>query len=351
MNNPKTLIIGFEPLSGDLAGHKPRAIKLNKYLEDLIKSYDLGEVHYVSKSKYAEVLHSLNPLVAITFDEFTAREVKDIKSDMALYVTDYPTTVFSRNAEVEEKKDKQSKIFKEVEYMIQRGRDEGEDGIRKFSAMSYDDMYKMIQRGIISEDKELSKKCWDVLNNSEHPNFIWMRVNLIVDCWQGADANGKYELLAHTMADYVDIGLAYEMDKFTDLEGIEYRQYEFILPDGERTKEIRRIPIPTKGMDKYGYDNLLTKYETPNGARMLLEIGQVKTKVKEYTDPESEKIYNVLKSWKEDPTKTMRELNVITKEGQMLDVPLPESGVVAFKKLLKKWNITRYEELFGEEKV
>ena len=189
------------------------------------------------------------------------------------------------------------------------------------------------------------------MNNSEHPNFIWMRVNLIVDCWQGADANGKYELLAHTMADYVDIGLAYEMDKFTDLEGIEYRQYEFILPDGERTKEIRRIPIPTKGMDKYGYDNLLTKYETPNGARMLLEIGQVKTKVKEYTDPESEKIYNVLKSWKEDPTKTMRELNVITKEGQMLDVPLPESGVVAFKKLLKKWNITRYEELFGEEKV
>lgn len=78
MNNPKTLIIGFEPLSGDLTGQKPRAIKLNKYLENLIKSYDLGEVHYVSRPKYREVIHEINPLVAITFDEFTAEEVRDV---------------------------------------------------------------------------------------------------------------------------------------------------------------------------------------------------------------------------------------------------------------------------------
>lgn len=349
MNNPKTLIIGFEPLSGDLTGQKPRAIKLNKYLENLIKSYDLGEVHYVSRPKYREVIHEINPLLAITFDEFTAEEVRDVKNDVALYITDYPTTIFYRKAEIEEKQVKQDRVLKEVEYMIKRARDEGDEAIRKFASMSYNDMYKMIQMGIISEDKELSRKSWDLLNNGKHQDFIWMRAQLVVDCWIAADAKGKYDLLMHAMDDHVKTGFAYEMDRFTDLEGIEYRQYEFMFPDGERMKEIRRIPIPSKGMSKSDYEAILMRYDTSNGARMLIEVGQVKAKFKEYTDPESEKIYNVLKSWKEDPTKTMKELNVITQEGQMLDVPLPESGVVAFKKLLKKWSITRYQELFGEE--
>jgi hypothetical protein len=150
------------------------------------------------------------------------------------------------------------------------------------------------------------------------------------------------------MKDHIDNGFARELDIHTDEEGIQYRQYEFIYPNGERSYYIRRIPIATKDMEKFGYENLLSKYETPNGARMLLEVGQIKSEMKKYTDFEAEKIYVILNEWKKNPNKTQRELNIIAPNGIIYDKPLEERHVEAFKKLLKAWAEERYFELFTE---
>lgn len=349
-----TLIIGYVPMI-DTAGKKPREIRDENYFKELLSNYDLGIVHYASQNpiNWKAKINEINPLVIIYLgSEYYAEEVRKYKNDALMYLVDDAGSIFYRKAEVEKKKEKHKKIFSEIEGIIKKIKDDGEkeiEGVRKFAAMTYDDMYKMIQRAIISEDKELSKKAWELLmSKNAHSNFIWMRVQLICECWEAADARGKEKFLNLAMHDHIDNGLARELAIHTDEEGIQYRQYEFLYPNGQRTYYIRRIPIPTKGMEKYGYESLLTKYETPNGARMLLEVGQMKDQMKEYTKAEAEKIYVILKEWKADPQKTQRELNIVDPEGILHNEPLKEKHITEFKKLLKAWAEDKYLELFPE---
>lgn len=78
------------------------------------------------------------------------------------------------------------------------------------------------------------------------------------------------------MEEHITNGAARRLDDFTDSDGMRYKQYMFLFPGGHDSKFIRRIPVATKGMDKWAYEALLNKYETPNGARLLMEVGQVK---------------------------------------------------------------------------
>jgi len=349
-----TLIIRYVPIT-DTADKKPREIRDNNYFKELLSKYDLGNVHHVSQNPitWKAKIDEINPLIIVYLGgEYYAKEVREYKNDALLYLADDAGSVFYRKAEAEEKKEKHRKIFSEIEKMIKKIKEDGEkevEGIRKFSAMTYNDMYKMIQKAIISEDKELSKKAWELLmNKNGHSDFIWMRVQLICECWEASDAKGKEKFLNLAMKDHIDNGLALELAIHTDEEGVQYRQYEFIYPNGQRTYYVRRIPIATKEMDKYGYENLLSKYETPNGARMLLEVGQMKNEMKKYTDVEAEKIYRILKEWKINPDKTQRELNIVDPEGVFHNEPLKERHITEFKKLLKAWGEDKYTELFPE---
>ena len=347
-----TLIIGYVPIV-DVTNKKSREIRDDKYFKELIAKFDLGSVHYANQTSWQSKIDEINPIVIVYFgSEYFAEEIKKYKNDVLLYVADDAGSIFYRKAEAEKKKEKHIVIFSEIERIIKKLRNDGEkelETVRKFSAMSYNDIYKMIQRAIIGEDKELSKKAWDLLmDNKAHSNFVWMRAQIIVECWQASDAKGKEKFLNIAMKDHIENGFARELPIFTDEDGMQYRQYEFMYPNGERSYYIRRIPIATKEMDKYGYENLLDKYETPNGARMLLEVGQVKSDMKKYTDVEAEKIYRVLKEWRANSAKTQRELNIINPSGEFEDKPLEEEHIEAFKKLLKKWGEDKYLELFPQ---
>ena len=349
-----TLIIGYIPIT-DTMGKKPRELRDHNYFKELLVNYDLGNVHYSNQTdiNWKAKIDEVNPIIIIYLGgDYYAQEVKKYKNDALMYLAVDAGSIFYRKTEMEEKKKKNIKIFTEIESIVKKLKTDGEkemEGVRKFSAMSYNDMYRMITKAIISDDEDLKKKAWSLLmNNNGHSDFVWMRVQLICECWEASDAKGKEKFLNLAMKDHIDNGLARELVIHTDEEGIEYRQYEFLYPSGERTYYIRRIPIATKEMEKYGYENLLTKYETPNGARMLLEVGQMKSEMKKYADFEAEKIYNVLKEWKADPKKTQRELNIVDPEGVIHNEPLKEKHVEAFKKLLKAWAEDRYLELFPE---
>jgi|GEM_PF-1004049 len=344
-----TLVIGFTPLT-DITNKKPRELRDDTYFKELFARFDLGEVHYATYSNWQGLATSLDPVFIITFNDYYAQQIKDYKKDSLIYVTYDPGQIFYRKAEMETKKEKQLTVLTEIAGMVKKVRDDGEHelpALRKFAAMSYDDIYKMIIQMIISDDEKLKKKAWELLmNNNGHSNFIWMRAQLVVEYWQHSDAQGKYKMLTMTMQDYVDNYFAEELAIHTDEDGMQYRQYEFILPNSERTYYIRRIPIPPKGMEKYAYESLLDKYETPNGARMMMEIGQTKSKVKEYTDIEAEKIYLLLKRWQENPKLTCRELNIIDHDGHYRDEVLSDYHVNEFKKILKAWGEEKYNELF-----
>jgi len=346
-----TLIIGYVPLA-DTVGIKPREIRDDKYFRELLSGFDLGSVHYSNQTpvNWQKKIDEVNPIIIIYLGgEYYAQEVKKYKDDALMYLADDAGSVFYRKAEIEKKKEKHQKIFREIESIVKKLRADGElEGVRKFAAMTYNDMYKMITKAIISDNEDWKKKAWELLmNNNGHPDFVWMRVQLICEAWEASDAKGKEKFLNLAMQDHIDNGLARELVMHTDEEGIQYRQYEFIYPNGQRTYYVRRIPVATKDMEKYGYENLLTKYETPNGARMLLEVGQMKSEMKKYTDFEAEKIYRVLKEWKADPTKTQRELNIIDPEGVIHNEPLKERHVEAFKKTLRAWAEDKYLELFS----
>lgn len=165
-------------------------------------------------------------------------------------------------------------------------KEKGESGLssaRTFATMDYAEMYKFIKECIMSDKPDLKEQAWDLLNrNDVHEQFVWMRANIIVDCWQASDAKGKEEFLTLAMKQYVDEGYARQLNNFTDQDGMEYKQYMFVHPNGVDLNYIRRIPIATNGMEKWAYEGLLDKYETPKEVRMILEIGQSKKIFEEY---------------------------------------------------------------------
>lgn len=347
-----TLIIGYVPLV-EIADKKSKEIRDNNYYKDLIFRYDLGNVYYSNQTpkNWQLKIEEINPLIIIFFgSEHYAQEIKDYKPDAMVYLANDTGTIFHRKAEIDNKKAKNERVFTEIESFVKKIKNEGEKEVaimRKFSAMSYEDKYQMIQRAIIGKDKELRKKAWELLmDNKAHPNFIWMRAQLICECWEVSDAKGKEEFLNLAMKDHIENGFARELIAHTDEDGIEYRQYEFLFPDGNSSKYIRRIPVATKEMDKYAYESLLKKYETPNGAQMLIEVNQTKEQLKEYTKIEAEKIYRVLKEWVANPNKTQRELRILNQYGGFNNKPLQEREVRIFKKLLKTWDPEKYLELF-----
>ena len=290
----KTLIMGHKPFVENGEVHKPAEIRADNYFKDLLKKFELGELHFSHYSDYRAAIDQLNPVFCVVFDEYIAEEIRAYKKDILLYVTYSPSAIFHRKNEREERQKKQEKTFKEIEGLIRMIKEKGESGLssaRAFATMGYKEMYEFIQQCIMSNKPDLQKQAWDLVNgNDGHEQFVWMRANIIVDCWQVADAKGKEEFLTLAMKQYVDEGYARQLDNFIDQEGMEYKQYMFVHPNGDDLNYIRRIPIATKGMEKLAYENLLDKYETPKSIRMLIEIGESKKLFERYRILEKNKM-------------------------------------------------------------
>jgi hypothetical protein len=277
----RTLIIGFVPLK-DTTGKKSRELKADQYFKDLLSDFDLGEVHFApqQQSEYQKAIDTLHPFVVIVFDEFMAREVKAYKRDVFIYVAISPSSVFHRKAEVESKQNKQRKMLEEIAGLIQRIREDGVENealVRRTAGTSYQEMYDLLIKALISDRKDLQEKAWDLLTrNDVHPNFIWMRAQLICEVWEHSDGKGREEFLCMAMDQHIGNGVARKIEDFTDSDGQVYHQYMFSYPDGKDANYIRRIPVGHKGQDKYAYEAILKKYETPTGPQMMLEAGEVK---------------------------------------------------------------------------
>lgn len=130
---------------------------------------------------------------------------------------------------------------------------------------------------IISDREDLRDKAWSLLmRNDGHPDFVWMRVQLICEVWDHGDGKKKEEFLSMAMDQHIENGAAEQLEDFTEMDGQVYHQYLFLYPDGSNAHYIRRIPVGYAGQDKYEYESILRKYETPTGPQMMLEAGEVK---------------------------------------------------------------------------
>ena len=339
--NPKTLLINFLPES---AKETPSFLRNKKYAEDILKTYDLGEVIICNNDTFRQMLIDHDPYIVITTYEITAEEVKTLKPDAMVYLAKAPSSVFSKKAEVDEKIEKQIKIFKEVEGMVQKIRDstdEERQAIRRFSSMGYNEMYKMIQKAIISDNEELRKQAWDLLfgEGERHSNFIWMRVQLMAEVWDHADWKNREKLMCMSMERHIDQGTARKMDNFIDEDGLEYHQYMFLDPFGKDANHIRRLPFASKDQDKYAYENLLEKNEIPtNYLRVQVEANSLRKQYDDYLASECEKVKRVLEEWEKNPNKSRKELGVKPwDETYDLDKPLVDLELESLKNYIVKY--------------
>jgi hypothetical protein len=352
-----TLIIGYVPIT-DTTGKKPRELRDHNYFKELLSSYDLGTIHHSNQTpaNWQAKIDEVNPLIILYLGgEYYAQEVKKYKGDALMYLADDAGSVFYRKAEIEEKKEKHKKIFTEIESIVKKIRNDGEkevEGIRKFSAMSYNDMYKMLQKAISSDDEDLRKKAWDLLfgEGEKHKDFIWMRVQMMAEVWEHSKGKRLEELMLMSMERHIDQGTARKMDNFTDEDGLEYYQYMFLDPLGGDANHIRRLPFATKEQDRYAYENLLEKNEIPtNYLRVQVEANSVRKHWDDYLTSESAKVKKVLEEWKKDSSKSKKELGVVPwNEGDSVDDPLTERELSSMKRFLKKHSQDHYLELFPE---
>lgn len=350
--NIKTLIIGFVPPT-ETVGKKPREIRDNAYFKELLANFDLGEVYYAPYNNWAPIINEINPLFVIVFDDYYAEQVKDYKKDALIYVIYSAGQIFSRKAEIEKKKTKQLKTLTEISGLVRQAKNGDEKYIsemRSFASMSYSDMYKMLVRSIIGDNDDLRKKAWSLLtDNNVHKNFIWMRAQLLGEVWQNCDGKGKEEFLCMAMDQHIDNGTARKLDIFTGADGQQFHQYMFCNFHGCDLNYIRRIPFGVKKQDKYTYQSILDKYDTPTGIQIMLEAGQMRTKKEEYIKDRCIVFATMLKIWKEDPLKPMKELGVKPWPPYTENDPLIGRELDGFKDFLQKHDPASFENLFPKK--
>jgi hypothetical protein len=272
----RIIIVGYEPPS-DLSALKPRDRRNAEYFNSVLQEHNLGEVHFATYQDYREKLDALNPMIAVTFDETTAGNVRGHKNDIFIYVVDTPSSIFYRKAEVESRQEKHQKIFKEIAGLIQKIVEDGEEkaeSARKYAAMTFQDKYDMVVQMLISDDEKTRRLGFEFINRNDiDRDFIWIRAKLVTDLWQNADAKGRQGFMEATMQGHLNSGFAHQMENFIDDDGQVYKQYMFHDVRGEDVNEIHLIPVASPGMGKYDYETLANKYRNLVGSRANLEAG------------------------------------------------------------------------------
>lgn len=113
---------------------------------------------------------------------------------------------------------------------------------------SIEEAYKMVKKVMLSDDKELIEKMRAFLNNAED-DWVWVKMKLLTDCYESADAVGREEFSLISLNKHVKNGTALPLaELFVDPE-TEIEYLEYLMADGT----IYRVPIATPEMDKYTY--------------------------------------------------------------------------------------------------
>lgn len=309
----KTLVVGYErPALDTLKGAN---LNKHQYFQETIASYNLGEVIFLSLEDGKKQINNINPLLVFTFYDTYAREIKEIKKDILLYVIPTHGQIFSRKAEVEKQKDKLNKILTEAESVISEviSGEKEEADLRMFAGLSYKDLYGMITKALISDDEDLKKKAWDLLwdDGEKHRDLIWMRVQMMAECWEHSKGEQLEQLMLMSMDRHIDMRLARKMDMFTDADEQQYHQYMFLSPYGHDMNHIRRLPCAIKDEDRYAYEARLEKCEIPtNFLRVQVEANQFRKECDQYLEGECAKIQAVIDKYKDNPELSRKDLGV-----------------------------------------
>jgi len=309
----KTLVVGYEPPK--LESLKGAQLARHQYFQDTLAKYNFGELLFLSEEDGKKEMSDINPLLVFTFYDTFACELKEIKRDYLLYVIPTYNQIFTRKAEINEKKEKLNKILSEAESVIAEvvNGEKNDTELRNYSALTYDDMYKMIVGAVIGEDEDLKKKAWDLLwsEGEKNSDLIWMRVQMMSETWEHSKGDSLEQLMLMSMKRHIDMKLTRKMNNFTDADGQEYHQYMFLDPYGNDMNHIRRLPFGSKDQDWYAYEALLEKNEIPtNYMRVQLEATQFRKECDDYLQSECDKIQAVLDKYKEDPELSKKELGV-----------------------------------------
>ncbi len=241
--------------------------------------------------------------------------------------------------------EKNRKIFEDAAETVQRIREaspEEREQMRKFHALSYDELYKMIQKAIISDDEDLRKKAWDLLwgPGEKNSNIIWMRVQMMAEVWEGSKGEQLEQLMLMSMEKHLDQGTARKMDDFIDADGQKYHQYMFLDPYGDDLKHIRRLPFASKDETRIGYENLLEKYEIPtNYLRIQVEANSLRKQWDDHLAEECAKVRKVLEEYEKSPEKSRKELGVAAGANFTASDPLMEEEVSKLKNFLTKYRL------------
>ncbi len=336
--NPRTFLVDFAPTTWK---ETPSQLLRKEYVDKLFNTYDLGEKIFCTLVECKERGVAEKPDVIICCYEYYAQEIKHLIPEAVLYVAEGVNGVFSRKSEVEEKMEKNRKIFEDAAETVQRIREatpEDREQMRSFHALSYDELYKMIQKAIVNDDEGLRKKAWDLLwgPGEKNSNIIWMRVQMMAEVWEHSKGEELEKLMLMSMERHLDMGLARKMDVFTDADGLQYHQYMFLDPYGDDFNHIRRLPFGSKGQDRYAYEALLLRNEIPiNYMRVQMEAVQFRKECDEYLEGECAKIRSVLQKWEESPELGRKDLGVASESDKEAS-PLTEDEVLYLQNLEEK---------------
>ena len=321
----KTLVVGYEPPA--LKTLKGAQLKRHQYFQDTLASYNFGEVIFLSEDESKKQIPDVNPLLVFVTHDTMAREIKEIKKDCLLYVIPTYNQIFTRKAEIEEKKEKLNGILTEAENVVSEvlSGEKDDKELRHFASLDYSDMYEMITKAIIGEDEDLKKKAWGLLwdDGEKHSDIIWMRVQMMAECWEHSKGDNLEQLMLMSMERHIDMKLARKMDDFTDADGQGYHQYMFLSPYGQDMNHIRRLPFAKKDEDRYAYEARLEECEIPtNFLRVQLEANQFRKQCDEYLQSECDKIQDILDKHKKNPELSKKELGVGARNKKDFDKPL-----------------------------
>lgn len=346
--NPKTCIVDFDFI---VTKETPSQIRKKEYSDNLLNTYDLGEVIICTFEECKERGVQEKPDIIICTYEYGAQEIKTLIPESVLYVAESVNSVFSRKAETEKKMEKNLRIFEDASDMVKRIReatDEEREQMRKVHAMSYNETYKMLTKAIISDNEELRKQAWDLLwgSGEKHSNIIWMRVQMMAEVWEHSKGKTLEKLILMSMERHIDQGTARKLDDFTDADGQQYHQYMFIDPLGDDTNHIRRLPFASKDHDRYAYENLLEQWEIPsNFLRVQIEANSLRKQWDDYLEAECQKIQKIIDKYNQNPKLSKKELGVSARSENDTNNPLTEEELELLIKM--KTNIRSYVR--GEE--
>lgn len=221
---------------------RPSDRKADDYWRLLLKEFGLqGAVHFETVEDFRGKAGTSQSLVLVTFSDEEARQIKEIKPGVIIYVVSHPRSLFRKKSEFGAKEKELRLTLTEIKKLvkeIKKADPKERKRIEKIASMTFDQMYEMIQVGLISDDPKIVDLSWRMLNSGQG-EMLWIRAKLLIDVWQKGDANFLQQFLVMAMEQHVDNGFATVLDNFVDGDGVEYKQYQLHLPDGRDLKHIR----------------------------------------------------------------------------------------------------------------